>query len=56
MPEVEVGVYSFTYDGYNYMSIGLSENESEDSHLVATRELIGFNNELIKFITKDAAE
>ncbi len=51
-PEVEVGAYSFTYEGYNYMTIGLSESESEDSYL-ATTELVGFNNELISFITEN---
>lgn len=55
IPEIEVSAYSFTHEGYNYMSIGLSESEQEDPYL-ATTELIGFNNELISFITERTTE
>lgn len=53
--DVEVGAYSFTYEGYNYMSVGLSDSKPEEFQLAAT-ELVGFNNVLITFITGDAAE
>ena len=55
MPEVEMGAYSFTYDGYNYMSIGLCESDPEDAFL-AKSELIAFNNALIDFITQNMEE
>lgn len=55
MPEIEVGAYSFSYEGYNYMSIGMAGIDPEKLDL-ATTELIGFNNELIRFITESTVE
>lgn len=55
IPEIEMGAYSFTYEGYNYMSIALSGSKQENPYFV-TEELLAFNNEFINFITKDMAK
>jgi len=47
IPNVAMAYQSFSFDGCHYSTICLSaENEKQ----IATRELIAFNNELIKFL------
>ncbi len=47
IPNVAIAYQSFSFDGCHYSTICLSaENEKQ----IATRELIAFNNELIKFL------
>lgn len=46
---VQLGVYSFTYGGYNYLSVAISES---DDSLLASTELVNFNNKLIDILTK----